>query len=116
MTYVELGRLQSRGEAASAKKAESRGRNAVGAHVWGQNVRDYNRAVSLLIILDHGDPGAANGKARTIQSVNEVTFSATFGLKANARAAGLESFAIRAGRNLAEFVARGQPGFDVVRF
>src|SRR6266478_6290311 len=44
------------------------------------------------------------GKSDFIQSMNEVTFSATLGLKANARAAGLESFAIRARRNLSEFV------------
>src|SRR5205809_1696558 len=47
--------------------------------------------------------------------MNEIALAARFWLEANPRAARLKRFAVRAGRNLAEFVARGQPDFDIVR-
>src|SRR5579884_4337041 len=46
--------------------------------------------------------------------MHEFAFSSTLGLKADSRAARLKRFAIRAGRNLAEFPARGKPNFQIV--
>src|SRR6266478_1296514 len=90
--------------------------NAVNSHVWAQDFRNQDRAVRLLIILHDSDPRAADGEPGTVQGVNEVTLAAALGLVANAGAAGLKRFAIRARGDLAEFVARGQPNFDVVGF
>src|SRR5882762_7228594 len=90
--------------------------NAVNSHVWAQDFRNQDRAIRLLIILHDSDPRAADGEPGTVQGVNEVTLAAALGLEANAGAAGLKRFAIRTGRDLAEFVARGQPNFDVVGF
>src|SRR5713226_2907125 len=88
----------------------------VDAHVWAQNVGDHDRTVGLLIILHYGDPGTAHSEPRTVQRVHEIAFAAALGLVADTGTAGLERFAIRAGGYLAEFVARGQPDFKVVRF
>src|SRR5216683_1381035 len=91
-------------------------RNAVNSHVWAQDFRDQDQAIRLLIILHDGDPRAADGEPGTVQGVNEVALAAGFLLEADAGAAGLKRFAVGAGRNFAEFVARGQPNFDVVCF
>src|ERR1700738_5535399 len=90
--------------------------DAVDAHIRLQRRGDYDGAVGLLIIVDDCDPGAADGQAGTVQSVDEITFAAGFWLEADAGAARLESFAIGAGRNFAEFVAGGEPDFEVVGF
>src|SRR6266852_58380 len=91
-------------------------RNAVNSHVWAQDFRDQDQAIRLLIILHNGDPRAADGEPGTVQGVNEVTLPAALGFEANAGAAGLKRFTVRTGRDLAEFVACGQPNFDVIRF
>src|SRR6266851_8153990 len=91
-------------------------RNAVNSHVWAQDFRDQDQAIRLLIILHDGDPRAADSEAGTVQGVNEVALAAGFWLEADAGAAGLKRFTVGAGRNLAEFVARGEPNFDVVCF
>src|SRR6266851_9049206 len=91
-------------------------RNAVNSHVWAQDFRDQDQAIRLLIILHDGDPRAADGEPGTVQGVNEVALAAGFLLEADAGAAGLKRFTVGAGRNFAEFVARGQPNFDVVCF
>src|SRR5260370_19481569 len=91
-------------------------RNSVNSHVGAKDFRDQNRAICRLIILHDGDPGAAEGEAGAVQSVNEVTLAALFGFEANAGPAGLKRFAVRAGRNFAEFAACRQPDFEVVSF
>src|SRR5260370_15777123 len=91
-------------------------RNPVNSHVGTQDFRYQNRAIRLLIILNDSNPRAADGEPGTVQSVDEVALAAAFRFEANAGAAGLKRFAVRAGRDLAEFVAGGQPNFEVVRF
>src|SRR5712664_1604403 len=91
-------------------------RNTVDSHVWAQGIGDQDGAIGLLIIFDDSDPGAADGEAGAVQRVNKVTLATALWLEANTGAAGLERYAIRTGRDLAEFVARGQPNFDVVGF
>src|SRR6202171_1205553 len=91
-------------------------RNPVNSHVWTQDFRNQDRAIRLLIILHDSDPRAADGEPGTVQGVNEVTLAGALGLEANAGAAGWKCFAVRTGRDLAEFVARRQPNFDVVGF
>src|SRR5258708_34013708 len=71
-------------------------RNSVNSHVGAQDFRDQNRAICLLIILHDGDPGAADGEAGAVQSVNEVTLAALFGFEANAGPAALERVAVLA--------------------
>src|SRR5712691_1553684 len=90
--------------------------DAVDAHVGAQDFRDQDRAIWLLIILHDSDPGAADSEPGTVQGVNEVALATGFWLEADAGAAGLKRFTVGAGRNFAEFVARGQPNFDVVCF
>src|SRR5260370_29377021 len=90
-----------------------RRRYSVGPHVRLQRWRNHDRAIRLLIILDNGDPGASAGQPRAVQRVHEFALAA-LGLGAYPRAARLKCLAVRAGRNLAEFSARGQPHLDVV--
>src|SRR6266705_513607 len=92
------------------------GWDAVDAHVGAQDSRDQDRAIWLLIILHDSNPRAADSEAGTVQGVNEVVLATGFWLEADAGAAGLKRFTVGAGRNFAEFVARGQPNFDVVCF
>ena len=41
-------------------------RNPVNSHVRAEDFREQDGAISLLIILHHGDPGAANGEAGAV--------------------------------------------------
>src|SRR6266852_1617279 len=82
----------------------STGGNSVYAHIGAQDFWYEDGAVGLLIVFDDRDPGAPDGEAGAIQSMNEVAFSAGFGLEADAGAPRLKSFAVRAGRNFAKFV------------
>src|SRR5579885_3363229 len=89
-------------------------RNPVNSHIRPQRFGNYDRTIRLLIILDDSYPGAAHSQAGAVQRVDKLTFPAALRLEADSGAARLKRFAIRAGGNLAEFIARGKPDFDVV--
>src|ERR1700684_3759628 len=88
-------------------------RDTVDAHIGSQDLRNDDRPVNLLIILDQGQPGAAHRKAGAVQRVHEFAL-ATLGLESNAASSRLKGFAIRAGRNFAELIGRWQPDFNIV--
>ena len=93
------------GQMARAKIFRSQGGDAFDAHVWAQDLGDQNRAVGLLIILHDSNPSAADGEPGTVQGMNEVALSSGLWLETNAGSTRLKGFAVRARRNLAEFVA-----------
>ena len=88
------------------------GRNALDAHVGAEHLGNADRAILALIVLNDRDPGAANGQARTVEGVHEFAFAA-LRPEADAAAAGLESLAVGARRDLAEGGGGGQPDFEV---
>src|SRR5258708_22907681 len=90
--------------------------DTVDAHVGSQDLRHDARAIDMLVVFDHGDQGAANGETRTVQGMDKLALAGDLRLEADSGAAGLKRFAVRAGRDFAEFLARWQPDFNVVGF
>src|SRR5688572_8759830 len=84
-------------------------------HVGFQRFRNKDRPIRLLIVLDYRNPGAADGQPRAIQRVRELDLAGTVRAIANRRAACLERFGVRAGRDLAIRLLTREPHFDVVR-
>src|SRR5208283_528205 len=84
------------------------------AHIRAKHFRDHNRSISLLVILHNGNPGAAHSQSRSVKRVHEFALSAGLRLEADARAPRLKRFAVRTRRDFPEFVARGQPDFQVI--
>src|SRR5882757_6112701 len=89
-------------------------RYSVNAHIRPQYFWNQDRAIGLLVVFDHRDPGTANRKAGSVQRMHEFALSAGFRLKSNAGSASLKRFAIGTGRNLAKLLARRQPHLEVV--
>src|SRR2546429_9711536 len=98
--YTTLFRSRYRGAWSALKRRYLAPRNAVYAHVGAENLRDQDRAVGLLKILDNCDPRAAYGESGTIERMHEVALAPGLWLEANTRAARFKSFAVPAGWNL----------------
>src|SRR5688572_25164075 len=77
-------------------------------------VRNLNRSVFLLVVLNYREPRPSNCKTRTVQSMGEPHFASVGRTIPNIRPACLEITEIAAGRNLAVLVLAGQPNFYVV--
>src|SRR5271170_4178533 len=90
--------------------------DAFDAHIWPQSLWNQDGAIGLLVVFHHRDPGAANRQPTAIKGMDKVRFAAGLGFVADAGAARLEGFAVRAAGNFAKLLGAGQPHFNVVRF
>ena len=71
------------------------------AHIGNEHIRNLDRAVGLLIILNDRSHGATNRKTGTVQRMHEtVAFEVLGVLVLDVRATRLEVFAVLAGRDL----------------
>src|SRR6185437_195487 len=84
------------------------------AHIGAQHIGNGDGAVVVLMVFHHGDQGAPDRKARSVEGMHEPRALAVFRTIARIHAAGLEIPAILARRDFAEAVLTGQPDFDVV--
>ncbi len=69
--------------------------HAQAAQVRAQHFRNHHAAVSLLVVLQHSDQGAAHGQAGAVQGVQQFVLALRI-LESGLQAAGLEGFAIAA--------------------
>src|SRR5215467_726635 len=76
--------------------------------VRAQRRGNCDRAVGVLIILQHGDQRAADGESGAVERVDELGFGATRRLVTDVRAATAEVGVRRTGRDLAILVLAGQ--------
>ncbi len=83
-------------------------------HVGLEGVGDADGAVGLLVVLEDGEIGAADGEAAAVEGVDELGFLGAFGLVADVGAAGLEALEVGAGGDLAVGLLAGEPDFEVV--
>src|SRR5450756_1087508 len=84
------------------------------AHIGLQHVRNCDRAVLLLIVLQHGDQSAADRDAGAVEGVQVAYLTAFPGAVARAHTARLELAADRAGGNFPVSPLPRQPHLDVV--
>src|SRR6185437_13686098 len=84
------------------------------AHIGLQRIGHGDRAVVLLVVLQHGDEGAADGKPGPVERMDKARALAFFRAEACANPPGLKLAAIRAARDLAIGVLPRQPDLDVV--
>src|ERR1700761_3931554 len=69
--------------------------NPIDSHIWPQSLRNKDRAIGLLIVLDNRDPCAPDGQPGAVQRVDKLTFSAGLRPEADAGATRLKGFAVR---------------------
>src|SRR5690606_29756403 len=72
------------------------------AHVGSQRLRHDHRAVGLLVVLQHGDEGAAHRQPGAVQGVDKARLLARRRTVAGLHAPGLEVAKVRATGNLAK--------------
>src|SRR5581483_8065512 len=84
------------------------------AHVRAKRLRDRDRSVLLLIILEDCNQGSTDGEPRSVERVDELHFRAAARAELDVGAPRLKRFAVAAGRNLAIRLLARQPDFDVV--
>src|SRR5215469_7111106 len=84
------------------------------AHIGLQRVGHGDAAILLLIILQDGDEGAADGDARAVERMDEARPLPLLRAKAPIHAPRLEVAAIGAARDLAIGLLSRQPYLDVV--
>src|SRR6187401_1324981 len=70
------------------------------AHERAQGVRNDDRAVLLLIVLENRNERAADRQTRSIQRVDVLCLACAVRPELDVRATRLESLAVRTGRNL----------------
>ena len=89
--------------------------DALGAtHVAAQGLRHFDAAVSLLVVLQHGNQRAAYRKARAVQCVHQLRLAGFRVTPASLHAAGLKVAAVGARGNLAVLALTGNPDFQIV--
>src|SRR5262249_15307996 len=97
-----------------------RGGSAIGAndlaavHIGAKRVRDQDRAVGPLVILEHGDEGPPDRQARAGEGVDIAPPPAAPRAVARLHPAGLEVAAHRAARYFAVGALAGEPDFEIV--
>src|SRR5689334_14370212 len=84
------------------------------AHVRAQRLRDLDRAVGPLVVLEDRHDGASDGKARSVQRVHELGLLAFAAAEADRSAARLEVAVVRARGDLLVRVLARQPDLEVV--
>src|SRR3990170_4218645 len=83
-------------------------------HVGAEGLGDGDAAIGVLVVLQHGGEGAADGQAAAVEGVDELSPGAGDGAIADAGAAGLEVGAVGAGGDFDPVVLAGAPGLQVV--
>src|SRR3954464_8786393 len=83
-------------------------------HIWPQDFGDDDGAVRLLIVFEDGNPCPTDSEAGAVDRVDVFGLRAASATETNLRAARLERFIIRAGRDFAERVLRRQPDLYVI--
>src|SRR6185437_9937385 len=83
-------------------------------HIGLERVGHGDGAVGTLIVLKHGDEGAADRETGAVQGVHEAYALPFFRPEARLHAAGLELAAIGAARYLAIGVLPGQPDLEII--
>ena len=83
-------------------------------HVGDQGVGDADGAVGLLVVLEDGEVGAADGEAAAVEGVQELGLLRAGGAVADVGAAGLEALEVGAGADLAVELLAGEPDLEVV--
>src|SRR5579883_299274 len=73
-----------------------RGDDCLAAHVRYQRIRHAHGAVSLLIVFENGEPGAAYGKSAAVQGVEKLVLPLALGAIADIGTAGLEGLEVGA--------------------
>src|SRR5919107_282177 len=84
------------------------------AHVRPERFGDEDGAVLLLVVLKDREPRAADGEAGAVERVDVLGLRAARPAEAYLRAARLVRLEVRARRDFAEGVLRGQPHLQVV--
>src|ERR1044071_8344505 len=84
------------------------------AHVRPQGFGDTDGAVGLLVVLQDGEPCAADREPRPVERVDVFGLRAARAPEAYLRAPRLIRLEVRARRDFAERVLRGQPDLYVV--
>src|SRR5947208_9153933 len=92
----------------------ARGEAVEAGDVRPQRRRNRHGAVGVLVVLQHGDDGAADGEAGAVQGVAEVRLATALRLEADVDAATAEVGVVRAGRDLAVLALSRQPDLEVV--
>src|SRR6202795_2460376 len=90
------------------------GRDAVGAHVRLQRLRNAHAAVGLLIVLQNGNPRTSYRQRAAIQRVKKFSLVLSLRTVADIRPPCPKSFEVRARRNLAKKILSREPDFNVI--
>src|ERR1700741_3768262 len=90
-------------------------RNPPNSHIWPKRLGNHYAAVRLLIVLDDRNPGPSDRETAAVQCMHELAFSLAFGTETDVGAPRLESFKIRARRDLAKQCLAWKPYFNIVR-
>src|SRR5262249_36311953 len=87
----------------------------VPAEITSQRLRDLDRAVLALVVLQNRDERPPDRQRRAVQRMDELGFFSFRAAKPDLRAARLKVGAIRARRDFFETILSGQPHFEIVR-